>query len=120
MLMWSENHEDERFHWNYCENTIIRAEGHRFFLCHGDTFHVKLDLLELHYMGRRGADVVLFGHTHVAFDEEKDGVRLINPGALRYPRDGEPSYAIIDIAGKDISLQIIRISNLTKAPLGSR
>lgn len=39
---------------------------------------------------------VIFGHTHVALNDEIDGIRLMNPGSLTRPRDGSHgSYAIV-------------------------
>lgn len=46
------------------------------------------------------AEFVVYGHTHVAAAREIGGVRYVNPGSAREPRDGNPpSVAIIDIAG---------------------
>jgi predicted phosphodiesterase len=38
------------------------------------------------------ADLLLYGHTHDPVDRVVDGVRLINPGAVGYPRN-EPASA---------------------------
>ena len=46
-------------------------------------------------------DAALCGHTHIAADETIYGVRVINPGALRYARDGATRYAILDV-GTDV------------------
>ena len=101
------NNEAMFFQWNHRKSMTIDAGGHKIYLAHGDRLHVKLDLLELLYMGKRsGADVVLFGHTHRAHDEEREGVRLINPGALRYPRGGGPSYAVLDLSEDKIRVSL--------------
>ena len=44
------------------------------------------------------ADFVLVGHTHVPFCLELNGVKVVNPGSVGQPRDGDPrcAYAIID------------------------
>lgn len=41
---------------------------------------------------------LLMGHTHVPLDLEVDGVRLLNPGSVGQPRDGDTraSYAVLD------------------------
>lgn len=104
------NNESVFFQWNHRKSMTIDAGGHTIFLTHGDRLHVKLDLLELLYMGKRsGTDVILFGHTHRALDEETDGIRLINPGALRYPRGGGPSYAVLDLAENKIAVQFCSV-----------
>jgi len=44
------------------------------------------------------ADIVCVGHTHIPFEFEVDGKRVINPGSVGQPRDGNPeaSYAILE------------------------
>jgi len=56
-------------------------------------------------------DVLLLGHTHVAFDARIDTKLLINPGGVGQPRDGDPraSYAIIEIVDDSISYVIKRV-----------
>ena len=49
-----------------------------------------------------GANIALYGHTHISAIDYKDGVYLINSGSLALPRDGKPSYAVIDITDKGI------------------
>jgi len=42
---------------------------------------------------------VCHGHTHRRRDERRDGVRIINPGAISHPRDTHfPSAAVLDTA----------------------
>ena len=56
------------------------------------------------------ADVVLYGHTHIACYEEKNGVVVINPGSLSSPRDGSSgTYAVIKINGKELKCEIKEI-----------
>lgn len=70
------------------------AEGVRFMACHGHAYHVKYGLGELEREAReRGADVVLFGHTHIAHDEYIDGLRLFNPGSCGYGK----SFGVIEV-----------------------
>ena len=47
------------------------------------------------------ARVVVFGHTHLAFTREHDGVTLINPGSVGLPFDGDTraSWAVLDGGG---------------------
>ncbi|MBW3538703.1 MAG: metallophosphoesterase family protein [Planctomycetes bacterium] len=44
------------------------------------------------------ADFVCVGHTHIAFELQLQGKRVLNPGSVGQPRDGDPraSYAVID------------------------
>ena len=71
------------------ESLTLDLGAARIFICHGH---------------RYGADIALFGHTHLRLDRylppERDGERplwLFNPGSISRPREGRPSYGIIDI-----------------------
>ncbi|MCX8196005.1 MAG: metallophosphatase family protein [Acidilobaceae archaeon] len=54
-------------------------------------------------VGLRGrlvsADLVVSGHTHVPADFRVEGIRVINPGSVGQPRDGDPraSYGLLDL-----------------------
>lgn len=100
------NHEDAQTVWSRSGSRVFEAEGHWFFLAHGHRYNVKLDLLHLLFMGKKeGADVILYGHTHTADDRTLDGVRLINPGAIRYPRGAGASYCVIDVDSEGIDVK---------------
>ena len=64
----------------------VECGGIRFLLMHGHRRSVKSGIQgAADYAISKGADVLLFGHTHEAFDERIDGsaggsVRCINPG----------------------------------------
>jgi putative phosphoesterase len=43
-----------------------------------------------------GADVVLFGHSHIPMDIEDDGLRLMNPGSPTWKRrQPRPTFAVV-------------------------
>ena len=48
---------------------------------------------------KKGADIVMFGHTHVPLIKKIDDVTLINPGSITIPRQSgrRPSYAFMEI-----------------------
>lgn len=56
-------------------------------------------------------DLIIFGHSHSAFNEKKDNVIFFNPGS---PTDkvfsSYNSYGIIEINGKNIDAKIIRLN----------
>ena len=87
------------------ESCVINLGHTSLFLCHGHTFNVKYSLEALISAAReRSADIVLFGHTHLPYEayiasdsEEEKSVWLFNPGSISKPREGKPSYGIIDI-----------------------
>ena len=75
--------------------TFENIGGHKFYITHGYMQGVKSAMgRDGLYVDARenGRDVALFGHTHKALYEERDGVYLFNPGAAK---NGE--YGIINI-----------------------
>jgi len=55
-------------------------------------------------------DLVVFGHTHMPFDERHNGIRFINPGSASQPRGGTAaSVAILDFTGDTPSLKSIAL-----------
>lgn len=89
-------------------NGILELCGKRIFYTHGHTFQVKsgLDRLREH-AHNIGADIVLFGHTHIALKEYENGVYYMNPGSISRPLSGKPSYGIVDITGAGIAMNIV-------------
>ena len=73
---------------------------HRAFLTHGQYYNVSLDVDRLWEEAKdRGCDIAMFGHTHRPYLEKREGITLLNPGSLSYPRqEGRmPSYMIMDL-----------------------
>ena len=88
---------------------LIDFGGRKFLLLHGHTARVKLgyDLLLAH-AAARGADAVLFGHTHIpentlAADPDHPSRRILlfNPGSVG--RSLTHSYGIVTVEGGVIS-----------------
>ena len=69
--------------------------GSQIFLKEGEQMTVE-DMIKS-VAKEKGARIALFGHTHVPFCEEMDGVLVANPGSLSLPRqaDGRPTYMIL-------------------------
>lgn len=80
----------------------------KLFFTHGHLFQVKHDLDHLLDAAKaKGANVVLYGHTHSALCEYRDGVHLMNPGSLGEPRGCAASYGVIDVTDKQIVCRIV-------------
>lgn len=90
---WSENPEKVYLCRGNCDffsplpdEGEIEIEGLKIFYCHGHNYGVKSSLSALaEEVKKRGCQIALYGHTHVAKIDEIDGVTLINPGTLRNP-----------------------------------
>jgi len=76
---------------------ITDFAGHKLFVTHGHLYNVKMTEMNVLYKAEEtGAEIVCFGHTHLAGSEQVDGRVLINPGSLRLPRGRrEATYAIV-------------------------
>ena len=85
--------------------------GVRFYMTHGHLHHVKQTLFSLLRDARNcGADVVLYGHTHIPeCYQEKDGLWVMNPGSAGYGR----TAGLLEIEnGKVIQAKILTDSDL--------
>ena len=78
---------------------LFHVEGRCVMMCHGDRYHVNDGLEYLDLAAREaGADVVLFGHTHMPLQVEKDGILFVNSGSLTEPRGWtKRSFGILEI-----------------------
>jgi len=80
------------------DQLLLELEGHRLLLCHGHRYGVKLGFEGLCRAAREaGADIALFGHTHRAWKERRDGVLLLNPGSIS--GRGETTFAVLELEG---------------------
>ncbi|MDR3172077.1 MAG: YfcE family phosphodiesterase [Treponema sp.] len=71
--------------------------GHTFYLSHGHVSHVEEGLALLIAQAKAvNAETALFGHTHVPFWDEIEGLLVLNPGSASRPRSSTgPSVATI-------------------------
>lgn len=82
------------------EAAVFDCEGHRFFLCHGHRYALYNSYHTLIAAAKNmKAGAALFGHTHIPFFDEEDGVLLINPGSVGRPRSRiGATFALIECA----------------------
>lgn len=82
---------------NYPLSHTVSLDGHKFYMTHGHSFsHSSMESFISATAKVNGCDIALFGHTHVPFYMEVDGVHLFNPGSPSRPRGmSRPSFGII-------------------------
>lgn len=94
---------------------ILETEAGNIFLTHGHDFNIHLGVENLVLKAKElGCIGVIYGHTHKAHYENKNGIFLLNPGSITKPRDiiGDGSFALL-ITGKDmVWAKIYRFSQL--------
>ena len=94
---------------------LMCFDGVKFLLLHGHSKGVKSGLERaMAYAYDRGADVLLYGHTHIALEKyfpvgsEFCGrvidrpMYAFNSGSLGEPRDGAPSFGVVEIRNGNI------------------
>ena len=78
----------------------ITLEGHKMLVTHGHYYFVSRNHDRLVEKAREdNCQIAMYGHTHTPVIEEEDGILVINPGSLTYPRQRgrRPSYAVMEI-----------------------
>ena len=89
---------------------LVTLADQRILITHGDRYLVKSGLERLLSHGKQcDADVILFGHTHLALSEQCDGIQLLNPGTL-WGRAPFLSYGILELAPHQISATIHQLT----------
>ena len=77
---------------------LIELENKKIFMTHGHEYGVKSSLLNLNYRAKElGADIALYGHSHIASIEKHDGIWFVNPGSVSLPRGLKHTIAFIEI-----------------------
>ena len=74
---------------------LLFLEDKRVLIAHGHTLHVKHGLLSARYRAQElGADILLFGHTHVPLVENDGTLLLLNPGSIG--DRSRPTYGVLE------------------------
>ena len=74
--------------------------SYQVWLTHGHNYYVSMgnEILK-EEAEARGADIVMYGHTHKPVVDVGENLIAVNPGSLTYPRQvgRKPSYIIMDL-----------------------
>lgn len=88
------------------ENIQMKANGYNLFFTHGHKYNMD----NLPPLGI-DIDIMFYGHFHVNFIKEKDGIIFVNPGSISLPKQNtQHGYAIFDENGiylKDVEGNIL-------------
>ena len=88
------------FYYGYEGTKVFDIGKYRVYLTHGHHHGVHYGVERLIEAGKAaGADIVMYGHTHVPSVQHEAGMTILNPGSLTYPRQPgrKPSYIIMEI-----------------------
>jgi len=95
------------------ENIEINVNGYDLFLTHGHKYNIE----NLPPLGVK-IDIMMYGHFHVGFIKEKDGIVFANPGSISLPKENSKhSYLIFNdnkLILKDVDGNMIQEKALDK------
>lgn len=87
------------------QEVVFKAAGHTLFATHGHRYDVYYGTQGLADRAKAmGADIALYGHTHISAAEDRNGILILNPGSCTRPRGGQtPSYAVVTLRANPTS-----------------
>jgi predicted phosphodiesterase len=61
--------------------------------------------------GARAGDLIAFGHTHLSWHREVEGIHFLNTGSVGRPKDGDwrAGYVIVDVDEHGIGIEMVRV-----------
>lgn len=96
--------------YSFSDELLLQMGAYTVLMMHGHRHSVKSGTdAAIRYAASRGADVLLYGHTHIPEERyipegsEIGGIRLsrpmyvFNPGSLGAPTDGVPHFGIMEL-----------------------
>jgi predicted phosphodiesterase len=63
------------------------------------------------HAGARAGDVICFGHTHVPWHREVEGIHFVNTGSVGRPKDGDwrAGYVVLETGGGEVGVEFVRV-----------
>ena len=75
---------------------IVKLGKYKALVTHGHAYYVNMGYDHLVREARkRKVDMVIYGHTHRPVITEENGIKVLNPGSLTYPRQEGRKYTYI-------------------------
>lgn len=97
------------FFYDYAKELIVPVGPFKGLVTHGHHYYISMGVEMLAGEARaKGAEFAFFGHTHRPYYNKVNGVQLLNPGSISYPRQEgrKPSYAILTVEGDKYDCEI--------------
>ena len=87
----------------------MQVNGKNVFFSHGHVYNID-------NVPNKEIQIMFYGHYHIGFIEEEDGIIFANPGSISLPKNStEHSYIIFDenkITLKNVDGKIIKEKNI--------
>lgn len=91
------------------DHLLLNVNGKNIYFTHGHKYNIEVIPYE-------DFNILIYGHIHQGFIEEKEGYIFANPGSISLPKGGtEHSYLILDkdqIVLKNVDGEVIKICEL--------
>ena len=104
------NDADEVAGWGAPDEVRIEVAGVRIGMVHDSGARDgRLPRLRRRFPDR---DLVIFGHSHIPFDQRQDGFRIFNPGSpTDKRRQPQPTMGLLEVTdGRIASLELISVA----------
>ena len=89
------------------DEAVFEIKGHKLFCTHGHRYYVKNGYQNVRRAGAKaGADIVLFGHTHIPCSLKLPGLILANPGSAG---GRDPTFGMLSLDDRRAQFQIMRL-----------
>ncbi len=88
----------------------LKLGSFKVWVTHGHNYYVSMgNQIIKQEAAAKGADIVLYGHTHRPVVDKSSGIIAVNPGSLSYPRQEgrSPSYAVMEGEKVDIRIEYL-------------
>ena len=76
----------------------------KVFITHGHYYYVSVGIERIaEEAKKRNADIVIFGHIHRPVQEKRNGMLILNPGSLSYPRQKgrQGTYMVLEMNNEE-------------------
>lgn len=67
--------------------------------------HPITDASELKELKQKRVKIFIHGHTHIKENKKLDDLYILCPGSLTKPRDGQPSYMVLEVTETDVKVE---------------
>jgi len=76
--------------FHFYDSLTLEINGKKVFCSHGHKYNID-------NLPKQSFDVMFYGHFHIGFIKERDGLLFVNPGSISLPKgDSVNSYAVMD------------------------
>ncbi|GAB6100725.1 phosphodiesterase [Halanaerocella petrolearia] len=92
--------------------TVVEDNGRRIAVYHG--YQHETEKERANFAHKLGADILVFGHTHLPLVKEVKGVTLLNPGSISLPKQDPAIPTVAEIDEDQIKLVSLESKEVLK------